>query len=251
MVRFDAAYDFSNKVVLVTGAAGGIGKATAGLFHERGAGLALLDRNPAVIETARQLGENARGWPLDIIDEKAVDQAVESIVKEFGKIDVLVNNAGIGMVAPAETMSVADWDRTIAVNLRGQFLMSKAVAPHMLAQNYGRVVFISSQAAVVGIEEHAAYSASKSGVLGMARCMAIEWGRRGVTVNSISPTVVNTEMALVGWAGDKGDRARDAIPVGRFADPDEIAFAVLFLASGGAGMINGANLVIDGGFTIR
>jgi len=113
------------------------------------------------------------------------------------------------------------------------------------------VIIMASQAAVIGIEEHVAYSASKTALLGMARCMAIEWGASGVTVNTISPTVVETPMAMVGWSGEKGVRAKAAIPTRRFASPSEVAFTVLFLASNAAGMINGANICVDGGFTIQ
>ncbi len=248
---FQTAFDFTGQVALVTGAVGGIGKAMAEIFRERGIRLALVDRNPEVMTLAETLGGGARGWVTDINDEAVVIETVSAILSAFGRIDILVNNAGIGIVAPAEHTSLADWDRTMAINLRGQFLLSRTVAPHMLGANHGRIVIMSSQAAVIGIENHTAYSASKSGLLGMARCMAIEWGGRGVTVNTISPTVVNTEMSQVGWAGEKGVRARAEIPVGRFAEPREIALAALFLASGAAGMINGANLVIDGGYTIR
>ena len=121
----------------------------------------------------------------------------------------------------------------------------------MLESRGGRIGMMASQAALVALDGHAAYSASKAGVLGMMRVMALEWAGRGVTVNAISPTVVETRMAVIDWSGEKGQRARAEIPVGRFARPREIAFAALYLASEAAAMINGANLVIDGGFTIR
>ena len=202
----------------------------------------------AVAET---FGDNAASWSCDICDEAAVEAAVRDVVARFGRIDILVNNAGVGGVAPAEATTRTDWDRTIAINLSGQFLVTRAVAPAMLAAGYGRIVVMSSQAAVIGLEGHTAYSASKAGLLGMMRCMAIEWGRRGVTINAISPTVVETEMANAFWAGEKGVRARAEIPVGRFARPHEIAMAALFLASDAAAMITGANLVVDGGFTVK
>lgn len=121
----------------------------------------------------------------------------------------------------------------------------------MLKAGWGRVITIASQAGVVGIAEHVAYSASKAGLIGMTNCLALEWGPQGVTANCISPTVVETELAKVNWSGEKGDKARAEIPTRRFARPAEVALAALYLASDAAEMVNGANLMIDGGYTIR
>ncbi|MBE7213196.1 MAG: D-threitol dehydrogenase [Gluconacetobacter diazotrophicus] len=247
---FDAAFDLRGQVAVITGAAGGIGRALATAFASRGARLALLDRDPAVRTLAAE-HPGAEGFVLDIAAEREVADTVQRIARGFGRIDVLVNNAAIGHVGRAEEIPVAEWDEVLRINLGAQFLVTRAVAPHMLAREYGRVVFIASQASIVGLDEHTAYCAAKTGLLGMARCMAIEWGPRGITVNCVSPTVVETPMALVGWSGEKGERAKEEIPCRRFARPDEIALGVLFLSSGAAGMINGANLPIDGGYTIR
>jgi NAD(P)-dependent dehydrogenase (short-subunit alcohol dehydrogenase family) len=250
-LNFERAFDFAGKVAIVTGAANGIAKAIAEVFCERGARLALFDRDPAVESVVKALGERAASWSCDICDEAAVEAAVRDVARRFGRIDILVNNAGVGGVWPAEATTRKDWDRTIAINLSGQFVVTRAVAPTMLAAGYGRIVIMASQAAVIGLDGHAAYSASKVGLLGMMHCMAIEWGRRGVTVNAISPTIVETEMTNAFWPGEKGARARAEIPVGRFARPHEIAMAALFLASDAAAMITGANLVIDGGYTVK
>ena len=250
-LAFDRVFDFSNKTVLVTGAAIGIGRAIATLFAERGARLALVDKSPQVTETAEAFGNGAKGWEADIADDQQVASVVESICADAGRVDVLINNAGIGGISPAELGSIADWRRIIDVNLSGQYFVAREVGRRMLERGGGRIVMMASQAALIGLDGHSAYSASKAGVLGMMRCMALEWGGRGVTVNAISPTVVETEMAAIHWAGEKGRRARAEIPVGRFARPREIAYAALFLASEAAAMINGANLVVDGGFTIR
>jgi NAD(P)-dependent dehydrogenase (short-subunit alcohol dehydrogenase family) len=250
-MNFQRAFDFAGKVAIVTGAANGIGKVIADVFHERGARLALFDRDPAVESVAKALGDSAASWSFDIRDEAAVEAAVRDVAARFGRIDVLVNNAGVGGVWPAESTTREDWDLTIAINLTGPFLVTRAVAPTMLKAGYGRIVIMASQAAVIVLDGHAAYSASKAGLLGMMRCMAIEWGGKGVTVNAISPTLVDTEMTQMFWGGEKGVRARAEIPAGRFALPHEIAMAALFLASDGAAMINGANLVIDGGFTVK
>ena len=248
---FTTAFDLRDRVVVVTGAAGGIGQSLASAFAERGARLALLDRDPSVQAVAERHGGTARGFVLDLSVEREVADTVDAVVAAFGRIDVLVNNAGIGHVGPAEDIPTADWNKVVSINLSAQYLVTRTVAPHMLARGHGRVVFVASQAAVVGLDQHTAYCAAKTGLLGMARCMAIEWGPRGITVNCVSPTVVNSPMALVGWAGEKGERAKADIPTRRFAEPEEVALGVLFLASGAAAMINGANLPIDGGYTIR
>jgi NAD(P)-dependent dehydrogenase (short-subunit alcohol dehydrogenase family) len=221
------------------------------VFRERGVRLALIDRDPSVHALAEETAGGAQSWTCDIASEGEVTSTVAAIAERFGRIDILICNAAIGHVGPADAIPMTDWDKVMTVNLRGQYLFARGVAPHMLGRRFGRIVFLASQAAVVGIDQHAAYSASKAGVMGMARCMAIEWAPKGITVNMVSPTIVDTPMALVGWSGEKGERARAEIPTGRFAQPAEIALGILFLASGAAAMINGANLVIDGGYTIR
>ena len=244
-------FDMSGKVALITGAAGGIGRALATLFAANGATLALVDKNEAVHEFAASLGAAHKGWTGDVTDAPTIERIVAEVAAHFGKIDILVNNAGIGMLAPAEATTTESWDLQLAVNLRAPYIFSREVAGHMIAAGYGRIVTIASQAAVIGIEGHVAYSASKAGLLGMTNCMALEWGPKGITANCISPTVVETELAKVGWAGEKGERARAEIPTRRFAQPEEIAYAALYLASDGAAMVNGANLLVDGGYTVR
>ncbi len=244
-------FDLTGRVAIVTGAAGGIGGAICRCFAEAGARVALFDRNPAVTEAAAALGPDHRGFVGDVTDEAAIISGVAAVAAAFGRIDILVNNAGMGTLHPAEAFPTADWDLTLAVNLRAPFLFAREAAKPMLAQGSGRVITIASQASVIGIEGHTAYSASKAGLIGMTNCMAIEWGPRGVTANCISPTVVETEMGKIGWSGEKGVRARAEIPTRRFAQPDEIALAALYLASDAAAMVNGANLMFDGGYTIR
>lgn len=248
--KSNTSYDFTGTVVVITGAAAGIGRMTAELFANAGATLALMDRAESVKEVAAGLGSKHTGWIVDVADVESVTAAANEILALCGRVDVLVNNAGIGPLAPAENFPLETWDKTIAVNLTGPFLVARAFAPLMLARKNGRIINLASQAAVIGIEGHLAYCASKAGIIGMTNCMALEWAPMGLTVNAISPTVVETELGLSGWAGEVGDRARATIPTRRFAKPAEIASAIMYLASTEAAMINGANLMVDGGYTI-
>lgn len=241
--------DFTGKTVLITGAAGGIGTAMAERFAAAGARLALVDINPAE-ELAARLGPGHRAYPLDLEDADAIAEAVARIGTEMG-LDILINNAGLGIVFPAETTDVEAWDRTMRINLRAPWLAAAAALPFLKVSGAGRVINISSQAGVVAIDEHAAYGSSKAALILLTKVLALEWARFGITVNAIAPTVVETPMALVGWSGEKGVRARQEIPVGRFAKPAEIAAAAAYLASEDAGIINGETLMADGGFTIR
>jgi NAD(P)-dependent dehydrogenase (short-subunit alcohol dehydrogenase family) len=241
--------DFTGRSVLITGAAGGIGTAMAEAFAEAGARLALVDREDASDLASRLTGDH-RAWTLDLTDPDAIDATVADIGEAMG-IDCLINNAGLGIVAPAEDQSIHDWDLTHLINLRAPWLVSRAALPFLKASGRGRIVNIASQAGIVAIAEHAAYGSSKAGLIGLTKVLALEWARHGITVNAISPTVVETPMALVGWAGEKGERAKAEIPVGRFAKPREIAAAAMYLCSEDAGIVTGENLVTDGGYTIR
>lgn len=241
--------DLSGLSTLITGAGGGIGTAMAEAFAAAGARLALVDIADCN-DLADRLGGEHRSYVLDLLDPEAIAATIADIGQSRG-IDILINNAGLGIVAPAEEQSVADWDRTHAINLRAPWLTAAAALPFLKASGRGRVVNIASQAAVIAIREHAAYGSSKAGLIGLTKVLALEWARYGITVNAISPTVVDTPMALVGWSGEKGDRMRAEIPVGRFARPGEIAAAALYLASAEAGIVNGENLIADGGFSIH
>jgi 2-deoxy-D-gluconate 3-dehydrogenase len=246
----EAVYDLSGQVALVTGGARGIGLSIASLLAEQGARLVLIDSNPEIAQVAASLGTGGIGLVLDVRDETAVEAAVARIIAETGRIDILVNNVGVGAIAPALETTAEIWDLNMGVNLRAAFLFSREVGRHMVGRGYGRIVSMASQAALVALEDHVAYGASKAGLIGMSRVLALEWGPRGVTSNTISPTVINTPMGKMTWVGERGDRFRAKIPVGRFGEAEEVAHAVLYLVSAAAGMINGENIVIDGGYTI-
>ncbi|MBS1692806.1 MAG: D-threitol dehydrogenase [Actinobacteria bacterium] len=195
----------------------------------------------------------SEGKPHPLVPRRPHGSGVDTVQRvheRFGGIDVLVNSAGVALLAPADELGLDAWNATLAINLTGAFLMSQKVGAIMRAQGRGRVINIASQAATVAIAEHAAYCASKFGLVGLTKVLALEWAASGVTANTISPTVVLTDLGRAAWENEKGDRLKAQIPTGRFAYPDEIAAAAVFLASDAAAMINGADLLVDGGYTI-
>ena len=247
---FDRVYDLTGRAALITGGASGIGKAIAQLFASRGARLALIDRSEVVHEVSTSLGSGHLSLVTDVTLEDEVRRAVATVADQWGRVDILINSAGIGPLAKSEETSIELWDATLDINLRGSFLFAREAGQRMIAQRYGRIVNLASQAALVALDGHMAYSASKAGILGMTRVMAKEWGPHGITVNAISPTVVDTPMGAQGtWSGEAGVAMRKLIPTGRFAQPEEVAHTALFLVSGASRMITGENVVIDGGYT--
>jgi NAD(P)-dependent dehydrogenase (short-subunit alcohol dehydrogenase family) len=248
----DLEFRLDDRIALVTGGASGIGSAIASAFAAKGARIAVVDLNESgAAEAAAALPTDSKGFRCDVSDPDSVREVVEAVAASFGRIDILVNSAGIVMLAPAEELSLKAWDTTIDVNLKGTFLMCQSVGNRMLSAGSGVIVNMASQAASVALDQHVAYCASKFGVVGVSKVLAAEWAGRGVRVNTISPTVVLTELGHKAWDGPHGEALKKLIPTGRFAYPEEIAAAAVFLASDAAEMINGADLVIDGGYTIR
>jgi NAD(P)-dependent dehydrogenase (short-subunit alcohol dehydrogenase family) len=249
---WDLSFGLDGKVAVVTGAASGIGAAIASTFVTKGARVGILDLNGGeATKKAGELGTGCAAFTCDVSDPGSVDATVQEVLALFGRVDILVNNAGVGLLARAEDLAVEAWDTTLAVNLKGAFLMSQAVGRHMLGAGGGKIINIASQAATVALMGHAAYCASKAGLLGLTRVLAYEWAGRGVTVNAISPTVVMTDLGRKAWEGPQGDALKRLIPTGRFAEPEEIAATALFLASEASDMINGADILVDGGYTIQ
>lgn len=248
----DLTFGLTGKVALVTGGASGIGAAIAETYAAKGARVAVVDINTdAAAAMAERLGGDSAGFACDVSDPQAVRAAVSAVMDKYGRIDILVNSAGVALLAPAEDIEVSAFDKTIDINLKGTFLMSQEVGRRMLAAGHGKIINLASQAATVALDQHVAYCASKFGVVGLSKVLASEWAGRGVTVNTISPTVVLTDLGRKAWDNPKGEALKTQIPTGRFAYPEEIAATALFLASDAADMINGADILVDGGYTIR
>jgi NAD(P)-dependent dehydrogenase (short-subunit alcohol dehydrogenase family) len=242
------------KVAIVTGAAQGIGRRTAEVLAGAGYALALMDVQ-ACGETAaavRAAGVEVEEVLGDISDERVVARAVEVVRLRWGRVDVLVNNAGISLIAPAEAVEAKAFLRVLEVNLLAPFLLAKGFGAMMLEQKAGSIVNVASIAGLVGISDRSAYNASKHGLIGLTRTLAAEWGGRGVRVNAVCPGWVKTEMDVADQAGGGYNDAdiEGVNPMGRFATPEDIARAILFLAEPEqSGFINGQALPVDGGWT--
>ncbi|WP_213637176.1 SDR family oxidoreductase [Providencia rettgeri] len=247
---YNTNFSLDGKVALITGGAAGIGLAIAQLYVEKGAKVALIDKSDNVITTAEKLG-NSIGIQCDITNSTAVSQMVEHVIEHYGRLDIVVNSAGIVALAPAENLSESDWDLTMNVNLKGTFLVCQAAGNVMINNGKGKIINMASQAGVIALDQHAAYCASKAAIIGLTQVLALEWSPKGIQTNAISPTIVMTELGKKAWEGEKGDEIKGKIPARRFAEPSEIAACALFLASDASDMITGHNLVIDGGYSIQ
>jgi NAD(P)-dependent dehydrogenase (short-subunit alcohol dehydrogenase family) len=250
-------FDLKGKVALVTGAARGIGRATALALAQAGADVALglRDRGTGseLAAAIQALGRRALPLQMDVTHRAEVTAAVAEALRVLGRIDILVNNAGIGPPNPAETVTEADFDATLAVNLKGTFFVSQEVGRAMIAAgNGGRIINLSSQAGFVALPTESVYCMTKAAIAHLTKCLAVEWAPHGINVNAVAPTFIRTP-GTAKWLEDEAFRqdllAR--IPLGRVGEPGDVAGAVVFLASPAAGMITGATLLIDGGWTLR
>jgi NAD(P)-dependent dehydrogenase (short-subunit alcohol dehydrogenase family) len=243
------------KVAIVTGAAQGIGRRTAEVLARAGYSLALLDLKSceSTLAQVRTEGADCAEFLGDVSDESVVAKAVSSVRRRWGRADVLVNNAGISFIAPAETVDGDAFRRVLEVNLLAPFLLAKGFGTMMLEQASGSIVNVASIAGLVGIADRAAYNASKHGLIGLTRTLAAEWGGRGVRTNAVCPGWVKTEMDVADQAGGGYNDAdiEGVNPMGHFAAPEDIARAILFLADPEqSGFINGHALAVDGGWTV-
>ena len=241
------------EVAIVTGAGRGIGRRVALVLAEEGFRVAANDLNAPdeTVEECRSAGAEAIAIPGDVSDEATVRGMVGTAMGEFGRIDVLVNNAGISTIVPAEETTLADWDRTLAVNLTGPFLMCREFGKAMLDRGSGSIVNVSSVAGLLGVGDRSAYNASKHGLVGLTRTLAAEWGGRGVRANAVCPGWVKTEMDEEdqGAGGYTDADIEGRVPMARFAAPEDVARAVAFLADPAqSGFVNGHTLSVDGGW---
>jgi len=242
----------SGKVVLITGASRGIGAAIARVCAEAGADIAvgyLSEDDGAVrtVDAVTALGRRSRAFSADVTDPDAVQGMVSAAIEEFGRIDALVNNAGIMPESASTEMSLEEWRRVIDVDLTGAFICCQAVIPSMLAQGSGSIVMISSRLGQIGFAGVSHYSAAKAGLLGLTKSLAKELGPRGIRVNAVAPGVTVTDMTADITEGEVGSKRLAELPAGRFATAEEVADSVVFLLSDAAALFHGQTLNPNGG----
>jgi NAD(P)-dependent dehydrogenase (short-subunit alcohol dehydrogenase family) len=250
------SFDLEGQVALVTGASRGIGRDLVLALAHAGANVVAagrsLDDVAGVVAEVRDDGGEAEPVTLDVTDRASIERAVEETVHRFGRVDVLVNNAGLGTNHDALDATEEEWDELFAVNVRGLFFACQSAGRRMVEQRHGRIVNMASQAGLVGIPRHAAYSASKGAVIALTKVLALEWAPFGITVNSVAPTFIRTP-----GTAERLDQPEflagvlEGIPVGRVGTSTDVAGAVIYLASPAASLVTGTVLVVDGGWTAR
>jgi NAD(P)-dependent dehydrogenase (short-subunit alcohol dehydrogenase family) len=259
MIAASDLFDLKGKVAIITGASRGLGRCAARALSRAGADVVVTDVLD-VAETMREIQSlrgRATGMRVDVTKQDDVQQMVQKTLQEHGKIDILVNNAGILLMAPAERMTEQDWDRVMAVNLKGQFLCAQEVGKLMIKQKSGKIVNVASSVAVVAFPQALAYNVSKAGVVAMTRTLALEWGKYNIQVNAICPGTFSTPMtasllndpSFAEWLDTKIPLARLG-HARRHGEPEDLSGAVVYLASKASDYVTGHALVIDGGLTV-
>lgn len=239
------------QVALVTGSSRGIGAEIARRMAQAGARVALnynasIDAAIEVKDAIADAGGNAMLTAGDVSDEAQAEQIIKAVISEFGRIDILVNNAGIHRDRLLLRMSSSDFDHVLQVNLRGAFLCTRFVMPHLIRQHYGRIINMSSVVGLTGNPGQANYAAAKAGLIGFTKAVAREVASRNVTVNAVAPGYIATGM-VEGLSGDQQKQILERIPMGRFGTSEDVAETILFLSSEGAGYLTGQVLTVDGG----
>lgn len=237
-----------NKVAIITGGAAGIGEATARKFTEEGAKVVIWDLDEIKVKAlANELG--ATFAKVNTANYAEIEAAAKAVNEKLGRIDILINNAGITRDSSVKKMTIEQWQQVIDVNLSGVFYCSKIISEYMVANNWGRIINASSVVGVYGNFGQANYVATKSGLIGMTKTFAREFGRKGVTVNAIAPGFISTEM-VAAMPENVLEGMRAKVPIGRLGEPKEIANVYAFLASDEASYINGHTISVDGGMTV-
>ena len=250
-------FELKGQVALVTGAARGLGRAISLALANAGADVALglrdVNADARLTEEIRKLGRRALPLQMDVSQMEQIFRAVDTTVKELGRLDILVNNAGIAPENPAEKVREGDFDATLGVNLKGTFFASQAAGRVMIQQKKGTIINMSSQAGFVALPTESVYCMTKAAIAHLTKCLAVEWGKYGITVNAVAPTFIRTpgtESALADPAF-RADTIERIAALHRIGEPMEVAGAVVFLASPAASLITGETILIDGGWTAR
>lgn len=248
-------FRLNGKVAMVTGSSKGLGETAAMALAKAGADVAVCGRNRVdidrVVERLKAVGSRAAGFVLEVTSSETVQQGAETILNHFGRVDILLNNAGTNYRVPVLEYPEAEWDRVISTNLKGYYLVAKAIVPRMIENGYGKVINMSSILGRIGIINQLAYASAKGGVDQMTKIMAIEWAKLGVRVNAIAPTYFETEMVKqIRNDKERFDFINTRTPMGRWGQLEEIEGIVVFLASPASDFITGQSIAIDGGWTI-
>ena len=250
-------FGLQGRVALVTGAARGLGRAISLALAHAGADVALglrdINADAGLTAELRAMGRKALPLQMDMLSMQQISRAVEETQKQFGRIDILVNNAGIAPENPAENVREEDFDATLAINLKGTFFASQAAARHMIRQKSGTIINISSQAGFAALPGESIYCMTKAAIAHLTKCLAVEWGKYGITVNAVAPTFIHTPgtASVLADPAFRADTVERIAALHRIGEPMEVAGAVVFLASPAASLITGETILIDGGWTAR
>ena len=257
---FDENFSLAGKTAIITGTCGGIGIQIAKMFARKGANIAAVDQGGEKMQAAweeletyvKEQGREFLALPGDLTDTEFVDVTIaEKTMEAFGKIDVLVNCAGVGILEKLEESTRRIWDLTLAVNLTAGVHLALSVGKKMKETGGGSIINIASQAGIIALEGHLSYGTAKAAFIQATKQLALEWGQYGIRANCISPEVILTPMGEMNWNNEKGEAFKRQVPSRRFGYPQEVAACAVFLASDASSLCNGSNLVIDGGFTIQ